>query len=189
MHIAKKNTVANILSVLSDDGIVIMPCDTIYGIVGVAPLTEKKIRELKGRGETKPFLMLVRKEWVSRFTDMEICSYLLGLWPGPLTVIVPGFDGCSTALRVPDDDRLQDLLFALNKPLYSTSVNKSACESLYKSDDIEREFGSTVDLFVNEGNMEGGMPSTIIDVSEKPYKLVREGACYVDLGMIRLDST
>ena len=40
-----------LVEVLESGGIVIMPCDTIYGFVGVAPDTEGKIRELKGRQE------------------------------------------------------------------------------------------------------------------------------------------
>ncbi|MCK5197995.1 MAG: L-threonylcarbamoyladenylate synthase [Spirochaetales bacterium] len=180
----KIESVTDILAILSDAGIVIMPCDTIYGIVGVAPASEKKIRELKGREETKPFLLLIRKDWVSRFTEIEIDRRFMDLWPGPLTLIVPGLDGYSIALRVPDDDRLQNLLSELNEPLYSTSVNRSGQESLYKTEEIEKEFGSEVDLFVNEGDLEGGLPSTIIDISQKPYKLLREGACRIDLTML-----
>ena len=33
---------------LSAGGVVIMPCDTIYGIVGPAPASQDRIRELKG---------------------------------------------------------------------------------------------------------------------------------------------
>lgn len=185
MYIEKKReSLSKIIAILSNTGIVIMPCDTIYGIVGIAPLSEKKIRKLKGREETKPFLLLIKKEWISRFTRIEIDSYLLGFWPGPLTIIVPGINGYSIGLRVPDDDRLQDLLLRLNEPLYSTSVNKAGYESLCKSNDIEKNFGTVVDLFVNEGDMEGGTPSTIIDISKKPYKIIRDGACTIDLKML-----
>lgn len=185
MCIEEENfSIADILAILSDNGIVIMPCDTIYGIVGIAPVSENRIRNLKGREETKPFLLLIRKEWVSRFTKVDIENYFLDLWPGPLTLIVPGLFGDSIALRVPDDERLQNLLSELNEPLYSTSVNRSGQESLYKTKEIELEFGSEVDLFVNEGDLEGGLPSTIIDISKKPYKLLREGACLIDLNML-----
>lgn len=180
----KPGQIAEILETLADKGIVIMPCDTIYGIVGIAPSTENTIRGLKGREETKPFLLLIRKEWVSNFTPIEIDKYLLDLWPGPLTLIVPGNNGKTIALRVPDDDRLQNILSVLKEPLYSTSVNRSGYESLYRSDDIEKEFGSEIDLFVNEGDLEGGVPSTIVDISKKPCKILREGACSVDLTML-----
>ncbi len=180
----KTRQIADILEILSNIGIVIMPCDTIYCIVGVAPASEDIIRNLKGRKETKPFLLLIRKEWISRFTKIEIDKYFLDLWPGPLTLIVPGHNGKTIALRVPDDNRLQNILSTLKEPLYSTSVNRSGYESLYKSEDIEKEFGSEIDLFVNEGDLEGGIPSTIVDISQKPYKLLREGACPIDLTML-----
>ena len=181
----KTRQIADILEILSNKGIVIMPCDTIYGIVGVAPDSENIIRKLKGRKETKPFLLLIRKEWVSRFTKIEIDKYFMDLWPGPLTLIVPGHNGKTIALRVPDDDRLQNILSVLKEPLFSTSVNRSGYESLYKGDDIEKEFGSEIDLFVNEGDLEGGIPSTIVDISQKPYKLLREGACPIDITMLK----
>ena len=181
----KTESLTNILTTLLDIAIVIMPCDTIYGIIGVAPDSENKIRELKGREETKPFLLLIEKEWVPRFTKMKIDRYFLNLWPGPLTLIVPGLRGSSIALRVPNDNRLQNLLSSLNEPLYSTSVNKSGYDNLFKSYDIEKEFGSKVDLFVNEGDLEGGIPSTIIDISQKPYKLIRQGACLIDFTMLK----
>ena len=181
----KTKQIADILEILANIGIVIMPCDTIYGIVGVAPASEDIIRNLKGRKETKPFLLLIRKEWISRFTKMEINKYFLDLWPGPLTLIVPGHNGKTIALRVPDDIRLQNILSTLKEPLYSTSVNRSGYESLYKSYEIEKEFGSEIDLFVNEGDLEGGIPSTIVDISQKPYKLLREGACPIDLTMLK----
>ncbi|MCK5198939.1 MAG: L-threonylcarbamoyladenylate synthase [Spirochaetales bacterium] len=177
-------SIADILAVLSGNGIVILPCDTIYGIIGIAPASENKIKKLKGRKETKPFLLLIRKEWVSRFTKADIENYFLDFWPGPLTLIVPGIEGGAIALRVPDDERLQKLLSELNEPLYSTSVNRRGQESLYRTEEIEREFGSEVDLFVNGGDLECGLPSTIINILEKPYKLLREGACSIDLTML-----
>ena len=177
-------SIAEILAVLSGNGIVIMPCDTIYGIVGIAPVSKNRIKKLKGREETKPFLLLIRKEWVSRFTKVDIEKYFLDLWPGPLTLIVPGLFGDSIALRVPDDERLQNLLSKLNEPLYSTSVNRSGQESLNKTKEIEIEFGSEVDLFVNEGDLKGGLPSTIVDISQKPFKMIREGACPIDFTML-----
>lgn len=174
-----------IADILANKGLVIMPCDTIYGIVGIAPESENIIRELKGRNETKPFLLLIRKEWISRFTKIEIDKYFLDLWPGPLTLIVPGLKEKRLALRVPDDERLQNILSMLKEPLFSTSVNISGYESLYKSCDIEKEFGSEIDLFVDEGDLAGGIPSTIVDISKKPYSLLREGACLIDFTMLK----
>ncbi|MCK5671922.1 MAG: L-threonylcarbamoyladenylate synthase [Spirochaetales bacterium] len=170
--------------ILSNNGIVIMPCDTIYGIVGVYPDSENRIRDIKGRDENKPFLILIRKEWISRFTKIELKKYFLDLWPGPLTLIVPGLTGNTVALRVPDDKRLQNILLQLNHALYSTSVNRSGKASLENESDIEKEFGSEVELFVKEGDLTGSQPSTIINLTVKPYKIIRQGSCIIDTDML-----
>lgn len=175
----------SIVKVLVETGIVIMPCDTIYGIVGIFPYSESKIRDIKGREEKKPFLILIRKEWITRFTKIKIKKYFLDLWPGPLTLIVPGYKGDTIALRVPDDIRLQNILLKLDQALYSTSVNKSGMASLETANEIAKEFGPEVDLFINEGDLKGGKPSTIIDLTQNPYKLIRQGACIIDLNMLK----
>ena len=77
---------------LAGGGVAIVPCDTIYGIVGVAPDTEQRIRAIKGRGEDKPFLqLLAERSWVSRLSEGDIPEALGRHWPGPLTVILPLF--------------------------------------------------------------------------------------------------
>ncbi len=153
-----------------------MPCDTIYGIVGPAPASEARIRELKGRGE-KSFLQLIagarlagalrrarpcRKRW-PRY------------WPGPLTLIFPAGEG-SVALRVPADPRLRRLLERLDRPLYSTSVNRSGQPALWRIADILEQFEAAVDLVVDAGDLPGRLPSTIVDVSQRPFRVLRQGA-------------
>ena len=41
-------------ALLAGAGVAIIPCDTIYGIVGIDPEAESRIRALKGRDEGKP---------------------------------------------------------------------------------------------------------------------------------------
>jgi L-threonylcarbamoyladenylate synthase len=113
-------------------GVAIMPCDTIYGIVGPAPASEARIRELKGRGE-KSFLQLIAgADWLERFGRLTLPPTLAAYWPGPLTLIFPAGEG-SVALRVPADSRLRLLLERLGRPLYSTSVNRSGQPALWRS--------------------------------------------------------
>ncbi len=177
--------VAELLQVLGSGRPVIMPCDTIYGIVGIVPVSEEIIRDIKGRDESKPFLQLIRKEWLPGLVKTIIPDNLLKLWPGPLTLIVEGVDNNSIAVRVPDDKRLLYIMKKLKKPLYSTSVNRSGNQVLYKADEIKKEFQGKVDLFANEGDLPGGLPSTILDIREKPYRLIREGACFLGTDILR----
>lgn len=115
-----------LVEVLSGGGVAIIPCDTVYGIVGAAPATEQRIRSIKGRGEDKPFLQLIPDaSWVLRMSDREAPAALARHWPGPLTLVLPARRGGTVALRVPDSVFLRDLLIAIGQPLFSTSVNRS----------------------------------------------------------------
>ena len=94
-----------LVDVLHSAGVVIMPCDTIYGFVGIVPQTEGKIRELKGRQE-KSFLRLIPDlNWLPRYTSGNLPPGLSSYWPGALTVIFPAKDTGTVALRIPDDPR------------------------------------------------------------------------------------
>ena len=55
LSVSRPGAIQRAVGVLSSYGVAILPCDTIYGIVGVAPETEGRIRSIKGRGEDKPF--------------------------------------------------------------------------------------------------------------------------------------
>ncbi len=171
---------------LSAGGIVIMPCDTIYGIVGRVPDTEARIRAAKGRGETNPFLMLIASQLeVERFSNLSIDPRVASLWPGPLTLVVPARHGGTVAVRVPGDKFVLKLLAEVGFPLYSTSANRSGEPPLDKIEKIIAEFESRVDLIVDAGNFTGRKPSTILDVSAKPYRILRQGACEVPDALLK----
>jgi len=160
---------------LAAGGVAIMPCDTIYGIVGPAPASQSRLRELKGRGE-KSFLQLIAGvSWLERFGRLVLPESLAAYWPGPLTLIFPVAQG-SVALRIPADPRLRDLLERLDRPLYSTSVNRSGQPALWRIADILQQFEPAVDLVVDAGDLPGRLPSTIVDVSQRPFRVLRQGA-------------
>jgi len=160
---------------LGTGGVVVMPCDTIYGLVGLAPDTEARIRSLKGR-EDKSFLRLIASaQWLPRFTAAPLPEPLGPYWPGPLTIIFPSGEG-TVALRVPDDPLLQGLLLRLDRPLYSTSVNRSGRPPLWRCADILREFGPEVDLVVDAGDLPSRLPSTILDATSHPFRILRQGS-------------
>lgn len=166
--------------ILIHDGVCIIPCDTIYGFVGATSYSEKKIREIKGRKEIHPFLRLIHsKEMLPMLTDMRIDEEIFSFWPGPLTVVVPYRGGGTIGVRVPDDTFLVRLLEIINTPLISTSVNKSGQKPMNKIGDIVIHFEDTVDCIVDGGDMEGKTPSTVLDISSKPYKTLRNGACTI----------
>ncbi len=171
---------ARMVLVLSRGGVVIMPCDTIYGIVGIVPDTEDRIRDIKGREQTKPFIQLIGEpEWLERLGAPPIPTALERYWPGPLTLVVRVRHGGTAGVRVPADPFLRKLLTELDTPLYSTSVNRSGEPALAGFDDMRKTFEDAVDLIVR-GDVSGTpRASTVLDTTTSPFRIVRQGEVHV----------
>lgn len=170
-----------ILDILGAGNIVVMLCDTIYGLIGVSPDTERRIRFVKGRQEGKPFINLIPDvSWLPRMTESGMPELLKNHWPGPLTLIFPARGGGTVGLRVPEDEVLRRLMLRLGKPLFSTSVNRGGRPPLNSIQRIVEEFSADVDLIVDSGDAGNRRPSTIIDLTKTPFEVVRRGA--VDIG-------
>jgi L-threonylcarbamoyladenylate synthase len=164
-------------ALLADGGVAIVPCDTIYGIVGIDPQTDARIRAVKGRDEGKPFLRLAADpSWARKLTGREAPHRLARHWPGPLTLVLPARGGSTLALRVPAAAWLRELIDGLGKPLLSTSVNRAGSPALWRVGDIIAEFGPDVDLVLDGGDLPDAEPSTIIDASSRPFRILRQGA-------------
>jgi L-threonylcarbamoyladenylate synthase len=102
----------------------------------------------------------------------------------PLTLILPAradvpdlvTGGTGTVgLRQPRQVLVCRLLAALGLPLTGTSANRAGREPLTLAEDVAREFGGEVDLILDAGPCPGGLPSTIVDVTAAPSRLVRAG--------------
>ncbi len=177
MILTREDSFNQVIEILEANGVVIVPCDTIYGILGKAPDTDSLIRDIKGRGEAKPFLTLVSS--VIQFNRLSVIPFPLELekyWPGPLTVVTTVKTGGTVAYRLPSDNFLQDVVSHIEVPLYSTSVNSSGEKPLWRLSDIVDQFEDKVDLIVDGGDYKGRLPSTVIDITSKPYKIIRQGA-------------
>ncbi|MFA5469028.1 MAG: Sua5/YciO/YrdC/YwlC family protein [Sphaerochaetaceae bacterium] len=170
------NSLELIAATLEKGELVIMPCDTIYGIVGLVDVSLEALVALKGRAEGKKFLQLTTLEMAQSIAVEPIDEQILKLWPAALTVIIKNRQGGTTAVRVPADPYLIKLLERLQKPLYSTSVNLADSEPLNTFPTIVKLFKSKVGLCVKGDKKPTSLPSTILDITQKSYKIVREGA-------------
>ena len=106
---------------MKNGGTIIIPTDTIYGFSSIAGDGVARIRQIKGRAETKPFIELVDSiEAAKSISSIEIPEKLLQCWPGPLTVIVPRkaeSGGGTVALRCPGDDWLRKVIALTGKSI------------------------------------------------------------------------
>ena len=176
MILNKRNpeTLETISTLISDGGVAILPCDTIYGLCAAYEIGEKALMDLKGRDSSKPFLILATIEQAKQLCE-SIPQDILDAWPAALTVILDKKTGGTIAIRVPNDSFLQQLLKMAGTPIYSTSVNIAGEPSLHSLSAICKRFESLVDVVVRGDEMQGKVPSTLIDATSRPYKLVRQG--------------
>ena len=146
-------------------GIVLFPADTVYGIA-VDPNNEDAIERmyaLKGRPrEKKSALMYFLVDAVP-----DLPEAARKLLPGPVTVILADGRG----IRVPD----QPLLAEVTIPVLQTSANPSGGPDPRRLEDVDPHIREGVDLEVDGGELPG-TPSTVVDLSGKEARILREGA-------------
>ncbi|MFN0117563.1 MAG: L-threonylcarbamoyladenylate synthase [Elusimicrobiota bacterium] len=178
------------VQVLNRGGIIVMPTDTVYGIVchPFNPEAIKKIYELKGRDYKKPLPILLGNlnhlPLVAEQVLPEAYQLMKKFWPGGMTLVfetakqalfaTAGRD--SIAVRFPDYKFNLDLISAFELPLAATSANRSGEESIVQSQAAIDLFRGRVDVIIDGGTCPKLRESSVVDVRRYPFSLIREGA-------------
>jgi L-threonylcarbamoyladenylate synthase len=146
-------------AVLKNNGVILYPTDTIWGLGCDATSEEavKKIMKIKNRDREKSFILLLDHESrIQSYVNQvpEQAWQLIEYAERPLTIIYEGAknlpaeliaaDG-SIAIRVTRDEFCKYLIGALRKPIVSTSANLSGRPSPASFADIDEEIVASVD--------------------------------------------
>ena len=177
--------------VISEGGVIAFRTDTFYGL-GADPfntLAVAKVRALKGREENKPILLLLAgASLVDRFIADRSAAFdevAKKFWPGPLTIIgraVPEVPVEITAgtgtlgVRVPADVNVREFVRECGGALTATSANPSGREPARSAKEVRDYFGDLIDLVIDRGEVTATEPSTVIDATKTPIRIVRLGA-------------
>lgn len=177
--------------IISTGGVIAFRTDTFYGL-GVDPFNAAavaKIRELKGRKENKPILLLLSDvSVVDRFIANRSADFhriAKRFWPGPLTIVgravvdLPPEITAGTGtvgVRVPDDASVRDLVRECGGALTATSANPSGTPPARTAQEVREYFGDAIDLVIDGGEVTATEASTVLDTTTNPPRLVREGA-------------
>ena len=177
---------------LLDEEIVCFPTETVMGVAVIAEnsSTYNKLVEAKNRPANKVFPFCVLKKDIEKYCEINekqrkvIDAYL----PGPLTVVlkrkegVPSFIGNSEgtiAVRVSDNEFVNSVLEAIQKPIFLTSANLSGEEVCKDSNEAKQVFGQKIKVYV-DGKPFGGVASTIVDLTKEKPILIRQGAIKIE---------
>jgi L-threonylcarbamoyladenylate synthase len=179
---------------LLDGGVVAVPTDTVYGVA--ASLTHgdavASLFLLKDRPSGLPLPVLVHALSPIQEIDVEWSERAQRLseefWPGPLTIVVPasrelalsvGGSGDTVGVRVPNDELLLSLLRE-SGPLAVTSANAHGEPPCHTAQEVLRVLAGDHLAGVLDGGERRGEVSTVVDVSETSWRILREGAISVE---------
>ncbi len=185
-----KNNWEKVEDVLKKDGVVILPTDTLYGLIGKA-LSKKaveRIYKIKGRIENKPFIVLINTiKDLKRFgikIDKEQAKFLEKIWPGKVSIIFPCFLNKwhyihrgvgSIAFRMigPRNKNLFKLIEKVG-PLVAPSANLEGYKPAESIAQARKYFRENVDLYIDRGRRKV-KPSTLVKFKDNNYVILRQG--------------
>jgi len=184
--------------------LVIFPTETVYGI-GASAFNEKACKEIfkvKNRAADNPLIVHICS--FDQLKDVAVVPnnlllVLRKLWPGPVTFIfknrnmpktvTAGLD--TVAVRFPSNRIALELINESNVPIAAPSANISTYPSATEARHAVADFFGKVAVIIDGGKSKFGLESTVIDVSRKPYRLLRPGSYDISklekiLGHIRI---
>ena len=182
---------AEIVRALTGGAVMTYPSETSYALGGNAldPALCAKVQALKGRADHKALLLLIRSEEAvtGLATDVHPAARVLmeRFWPGAVTLVFRAAPNApphlvdargTLALRWSPHPVLRELLEIGGVPLIGTSANRAGEPALCTADEVLAAFPDAIALAIDGGRAPGGAPSTLLDTTVVPFRILREGA-------------
>lgn len=178
-----------IADLLKKGKVIILPTDTVYGLVCDATNKKavQKIFKIKERPKNKSLPLFVKNTVVAKQVaeiNKKQENFLKKNWPGKTTIILKrrgkqklcGLNKDTIALRIPKYTFLNNLLKEINIPLAQTSANISG-------DPVSPFFREVLNGFKNkkikpdiavDGGDLSNRSSTVVDLTRKTFKTLRK---------------
>ncbi|RRO24095.1 L-threonylcarbamoyladenylate synthase [Flavobacteriaceae bacterium 14752] len=189
--------IEEIVKVLKNDGLVIYPTDTVYGLgcdINSKKALEKiaLIKQIKLEKANLSFVfesLSNLSEYVAQI-DSNTFKILKRNLPGPYTFILPGNNNLpkvfkkkkTVGIRVPNHNITLEIVRALGNPIVSTSIKDEDEVIEYTTDPslIAEKWDKLVDIVV-DGGYGDNTPSTVIDLTNDEPLLIREGKGSIEI--------
>ncbi|MDD2433765.1 MAG: L-threonylcarbamoyladenylate synthase [Bacilli bacterium] len=187
--IFEKKDYSQIIPLFFNDEVIAIPTDTVMGLACLARSEKayQKLVEVKGRPTNKAFAMAVPSvDMLYSYGKINAQQRRIveTFLPGPLTIVVLKQEniqdyvtaGSKTiALRVVPEPVVAEVLTSLQEPILLTSANMSGQPSLLTSAEVEKVFNEKIRGII-AGDAGSGLATTVVDLTGKEPKILREGA-------------
>ena len=166
------------VEIILQGGVIVYPTDTCYGIGCDAtnPVAIEKIFRIKGREKDKPLPLIASSiEMIEKYVFLEERAIkLFKAFPGISIALkkkgnaIPDIvNKEKLAFRIPSNEISKRLSELSDKPIISTSANRSGDPSPYSIKEVKSSLKDSlkeIDLFIDSGFLEKNPPSTIVDL-------------------------
>ena len=185
-----KNSIHYAAELIRRGQVVAVPTDTFYGLAA-DPFNLAAIEEIyrvKGRPEDRALPILVNsiEQAISLARDVPPLFLTLAqeFWPGALTLVVDASQKLPlkitankrrAALRWSGSAVVGAIIDHLHSPVTGTSANISGHPSCSNADDLMMQLGDRLPLILDAGETGALMSSTIVDLTNGEWRIVREG--------------
>lgn len=182
--------IGRLRQLLDNAEVIAYPTETFYGLGVKYNLDEalERLYHIKQRPLDKAMPLIIGRTGLLTLLTPVISpaahKLIEKFWPGPLTLI---FEACGylssyvtagtgkVAVRIPGPSFALDLARHLDYPITATSANITGMPPAETTDEVIACFGSSVNAVVASGKTPGSTPSTIVDLTGKEVKIVRQG--------------
>jgi L-threonylcarbamoyladenylate synthase len=177
--------------VVEEGGLVVLPTDTVYGLVCDARNAKAvdQVYRVKGRKRDMPLALLLHdmaqvSSYVGEIPE-SAARAMQAFWPGALTVVIRDRSEATAAVRAKRDTvglrlpaHMVPRLVAgeVGRALASTSANRSERGAAITASQALEQLDGLVHLVVDGGQATLGQESTVVSFVGDRWQVLREGA-------------
>ncbi len=177
-------------AVLRQGGLVAYPTETVYGLAASAFVVDSVARVFDAKqrpfGQALPVQIAdpAEVETLARAVPPAARRLIADFFPGPLTLVLwrlPSVSltvtggGNTLGLRMPDHPVALGVLRAFGAPVVCPSANLTGRRAPMSARDVLEDLDGLIDLVLDGGETADRTPSTVLDLTTSPARLLREG--------------
>lgn len=181
-----ENAINDACNALKDDGVILLPTDTLYGLAALSSSLNgiERIYEIKNRSKEKLLPLVVNSyHMLSNVVDIDLSKVkkLSKYFPGPVTIVAKRkkdfnyYNAETIAVRMIESPLINKIIEVVGEPLALTSANISNNPNTLDPMELLEMFDGCVDCAFLEGKVKDEA-STIIKLEDDgSLTLIREG--------------
>lgn len=183
----KKEDLKEIAALIKAGELVAIMTDTVYGLAASShrPELYQKLQVAKQRPADKPFpLMVGNKDHIASMVKLGAVEHALidVFMPGAVTFVFNRQDAVfsflgdqkTLGIRMADDPWVQELIAEIGHPIWLPSANVSGMPTATSSAMVLEQMDGAI-AGVVEGNIAGGISSSVFDLTGPEVVCLREG--------------